>query len=94
VIILISLIGAILAVIADFLIKEGHPWIGAILYASCAYPAFWCFRNAQFGYVTVLWASALVIVGVLVGRYIFYEPITIMRIIGVITAITAIMLAK
>lgn len=93
-VVFMSFFGALLAVGADFLIKNGHLWCGALLYAGCAWPAYWCFRYSEFGYVTIVWSASAVIVGVLVGRCVFHEQITVLRVVGLIAAVVAVMLTK
>ncbi|OGZ18295.1 MAG: hypothetical protein A2V72_00815 [Candidatus Nealsonbacteria bacterium RBG_13_37_56] len=99
---IITVILALVGVIGDFFIKlagEGKKFIelkwfiiGFLIYAATAFGWFFVMKNIKLSTLSVFYAVSTVLFLTLISVFYFKEPLNIYEIIGIILAITSIVL--
>jgi multidrug transporter EmrE-like cation transporter len=95
----LTIAGAVLTVIADILLKKGgaHDWryltAGIVIYALVAIPVAFAFKYSEFGSLVIAWEAVLLVLSMIVSVWIFNESFTVYRLLAIILAFGAIILA-
>jgi multidrug transporter EmrE-like cation transporter len=89
--------GVALTVSSDILLKESGGrgvklLVGTLIYGSTALIVAAAFRRSGFSQLFVLWESLTVVGGLIVGFFLFKEPVTTARALAVVFAVCAIIL--
>src|SRR5258708_196139 len=93
-IIILTIAGALLTLIADVFLKKGgwHDWpyftAGFLLYALVAIPVAFAFKYSEFVSLVLAWESFLVIISVATGIWYFKEPFTFYRFLSLAFALS------
>ena len=97
----LALLGSILTVIGDMLLKRGsgleHPRyfaLGVALYAAAAVPVAVLFKKTDFSVVFIVWEAVTVVVAIAVARVFYHEQLVMSRILAVAFAIAAVLLGR
>jgi multidrug transporter EmrE-like cation transporter len=87
-------------VYADILLKKSDGGahlrllvIGLALYAASAIPIAVVFTTVQFGVVFLVWEALMVISGMVVGRILFHEQITLLKLFALLTAVVTLVVS-
>lgn len=64
--------------------------LGIFLYALVAIPVAAAFKFNQFGIVILLWQAIIISAGLIVGWFMFKEPITSLKVVTLVMAIATI----
>jgi hypothetical protein len=91
--------GTGLTALADVFLKKApafasvYTLAGALLYCSVAVPVVFAFRLTGFGALFIMWEAVYVLLGIVLASLLFAEPITFCRVLSLILALGALVLA-